>query len=236
VEVKMERTTSPPAFEGLRAETERLVRQGSDLPAFQTRTCTHCGDLTTFALQDRTHTLPPNHPVTVQLRNPRGQLVQTLTNSKPVGQFYSFELKTAADAPTGDWNALALVGGARFTKALKVETVMPNRLKIELDLGEKSVVESSPLKGTVNAQWLSGATAAGLRAANNYFSGGIATNTNCTQIIGGTVTFTGNSSIAIWALLILGLLMLFVGIPWLIRHPPPHQEHVFGASVGPAHR
>lgn len=49
----MERITSPPAFEGLRAETERLVRQGGDLPAFQTRTCTHCGDLTTFALQDR---------------------------------------------------------------------------------------------------------------------------------------------------------------------------------------
>ena len=49
----MERITSPPAFEGLRAETERLVRQGGDLPAFQTRTCTHCGDLTTFALPDR---------------------------------------------------------------------------------------------------------------------------------------------------------------------------------------
>ena len=41
-------------------------------------------------------TLPPDHPVTVELRNPRGQLVQTLTNSKPVGQFYTFELKTAA--------------------------------------------------------------------------------------------------------------------------------------------
>ena len=49
----MDRITSPPAFEGLRAETERLVRQGSDLPAFQTRTCGHCGELTTFALQDR---------------------------------------------------------------------------------------------------------------------------------------------------------------------------------------
>ena len=119
----------------------------------------------TFALQDRTHTLPPDHPVTVELRNPRGQLVQTLINSKPVGQFYTFELKTAADAPTGDWNAVALVGGASFGKTLKVETVMPNRLKIELDLGEKPVIESSPLKGALNAQWLSGATAASLRAA-----------------------------------------------------------------------
>ncbi|HEU5135547.1 MAG TPA: MG2 domain-containing protein [Steroidobacteraceae bacterium] len=119
----------------------------------------------TFALQDRAGTLPPDHPVTVELRNPRGQLVQTLTNSKPVGQFYAFELNTTADAPTGDWNVLAHVGGASFSKTLKVETVMPNRLKIDLDLGEKEVIESSPLKGAVNAQWLSGATAASLRAA-----------------------------------------------------------------------
>ncbi len=48
----MDRTTSPPAFEGLRAQSERIVRQGSDLPAFQTRTCAHCGNLTTFVLQD----------------------------------------------------------------------------------------------------------------------------------------------------------------------------------------
>jgi uncharacterized protein YfaS (alpha-2-macroglobulin family) len=119
----------------------------------------------TFALQDRTKTLPPNHPVTLELRNPRGQLVQTLTSSAPVGQFYSFELSTAADAPTGDWNATALIGGAAFRKTLKIETVMPNRLKVEVDLGEKPVVESTPLKGQVNAQWLSGATAANLRAA-----------------------------------------------------------------------
>jgi uncharacterized protein YfaS (alpha-2-macroglobulin family) len=119
----------------------------------------------TFALQDRAKTLPANHPVTVELRDPRGQLAQTLTNAAPVGQFYAFELKTAADAPTGDWNATAIVGGARFTKSVKVETVMPNRLKIELDLGAKGVVESSPLKGSIDSQWLSGATADGLRAA-----------------------------------------------------------------------
>jgi uncharacterized protein YfaS (alpha-2-macroglobulin family) len=118
----------------------------------------------TFALQDRNKTLPAEHPVTLEFRNPRGQLTQTLTNSKPVGQFYAFELETDADAPTGNWNATVLVGGTTFQKAVKVETVMPNRLKIELDLGEKPVVESSPLKGTVTSQWLSGATAAGLRA------------------------------------------------------------------------
>jgi len=118
----------------------------------------------TLALEDRAKTLPADHPVTLELRDPRGQLVQTLTNSRPVGQFYAFELKTAVDAPTGNWNATAVVGGASFSKQLKIETVMPNRLKIELDLGDQPVIESSPLKGTLSSQWLSGATAANLRA------------------------------------------------------------------------
>lgn len=122
----------------------------------------------TFALQDRNKTLPANHPVTLEFRNPRGQLVQTLTNTTPVGQFYAFELKTAADAPTGDWNATALIGGATFSKSLKVETVMPNRLKINLDFeggqSEQDVLASAPLRARLSSQWLSGATAANLRA------------------------------------------------------------------------
>ena len=118
----------------------------------------------TLALQDRARTLPPNHPVTLELRNPRGQVTQTLTNSTPVGQFYTFELKTSPDAPTGNWDATAQVGGARFVKTLKVETVMPNRLKIDLDLGDQQVIASSPVEGTLSSQWLSGATAANLKA------------------------------------------------------------------------
>jgi alpha-2-macroglobulin len=118
----------------------------------------------TLALQDKLRTLPPNHPVTVELRNPRNQLVQTLTNTTPVGLFYAFELKTAPDALTGDWTATALVGGNTFAKTLKIETVMPNRLKIDLALGDGEVLESTPLEAGIDAQWLSGAAAANLRA------------------------------------------------------------------------
>jgi len=119
----------------------------------------------TFALQDQLKTLPANHPVTLELRNPRNQLVQTLTNSKPVGQFHAFELKTEPDALTGDWTATVLVGGTSFRKTLKIETVMPNRLKIDLKLGDDEVLKSTPLAAGLDAQWLSGATASNLRAA-----------------------------------------------------------------------
>jgi hypothetical protein len=37
----------------IREMTERLMREARDLPAYQTRTCTHCGAHTTFVLQDR---------------------------------------------------------------------------------------------------------------------------------------------------------------------------------------
>ena len=118
----------------------------------------------TFVLQDADKTLPPGHPVTLELRNPQGQLVQTLTNAAPVGSFYKFALKTAADAPTGDWTARAILGGASFSRAVKIEAVMPNRLKIELDVGEGKLSGGAPLSGRLSAQWLTGASAAGLRA------------------------------------------------------------------------
>jgi hypothetical protein len=33
----------------------------------------------------------------------------------------------------------------------------------------------------------------------------------------------GNSSIFVWALLILALLIVFVGVPWAMRHEVAHQ-------------
>jgi uncharacterized protein YfaS (alpha-2-macroglobulin family) len=41
---------------------------------------------------------------------------------------------------------------------------MPNRLKVGLDLGSEPLAVSKPLHASVSAQWLSGATAAGLKA------------------------------------------------------------------------
>jgi len=118
----------------------------------------------TFVLQDADKNLPPSHPVTMELRDPQGRLVQTLTNAAPVGSFYKFAMKTAADAPTGDWSARAILGGASFSRPVKVETVMPNRLKIELDVGSGKLSGSAPLSGKLAAQWLTGASAAGLKA------------------------------------------------------------------------
>ncbi len=125
------------------------------------------GDLIhlTFVLQDRDDTIPANHPVTMQLFNPKGVMVQSLINSEPVGDFYTFTLRTDEDAPTGNWRAKAILGGSEFSRNLKIEMVVPNRLKMALDFGDEVLYHSNQLrKGTLSSQWLHGAKAAKLKA------------------------------------------------------------------------
>ena len=118
----------------------------------------------TFLVQDAAGKLPKDHPVTMQLFNPANQLVQSLVNKTPVDGFYRFDLKTAEDAPTGLWRAKVLVGGREFAKNLPIETVMPNRLKMALAFDKPLRASEMPVKATLDAQWLHGALASGLKA------------------------------------------------------------------------
>lgn len=119
----------------------------------------------TLVVEDQSGRIPPKHPVTMELMSPRGQIVERLTNADPVGRFYAFTMKTEEDAPTGIWTARARLGGATFTKSLRIETVMPNRLKVNLDFGTETLERSHmPLSAELFGQWLTGALAAGLDA------------------------------------------------------------------------
>lgn len=117
-----------------------------------------------FVLHDPTKRLAADHPVRFDLLDPRGQLVRTLTRTRSLDGFYAFEVATAPDAPTGNWTARVSVGGASFDKTLKVETVMPNRLKIALDFGGRELGAKSRLAGELSSAWLHGAPASGLKA------------------------------------------------------------------------
>jgi hypothetical protein len=120
----------------------------------------------TLVLQDRDNAIPANHPVTLELFNPLGQLMQTLTNTTPVGDFYAFTLKTSEEDVTGNWTAKARLGGMTFTQTLKIEMVVPNRLKVELDLKDDEALYKTamPLETRLFGQWLHGAKASNLKA------------------------------------------------------------------------
>ncbi len=115
-----------------------------------------------FMLNDREGRLPAGHPVTLELYNPQGQLYAALTQTTNEQGLYTFGLATEPDAPTGAWNARVNVGGVSFTKPLRIETVKPNRLKIELKVPEKPIVAGQTALLPLHAEWLQGATARNL--------------------------------------------------------------------------
>ena len=131
----------------------------------------------TFAINDNNNPLPANHPVTLEVTDARGKLVERTVQNQGVNNFYHFPINTDANAPTGNWNALIKVGGATFSKSLKVATIKPNRLKIKLDFKDNILDATKAIEGSAEGLWLHGAPArnlniemdATLRATNTAF-------------------------------------------------------------------
>lgn len=116
-----------------------------------------------FMLNDRLNTFPANHPVTMELFNPHGQLYLRKTQTQGMLGVYAFEMPTDADAPTGAWQLRAEAGGVSFTKRIRIETIKPNRLKISLGLPDKPALKDVPLFIPLHTEWLQGAAAGGLK-------------------------------------------------------------------------
>lgn len=117
----------------------------------------------TFVLFDRERRLPAGHPLLLELYNPKGQLIQSGKPARSLPPFHSFRLRTDESAPTGTWKARVLVGGLVFEQNLKIETVAPNRLKIDFQPGADKLAKDRPVTAALNSQWLHGAAAANLK-------------------------------------------------------------------------
>lgn len=118
-----------------------------------------------FILEDKLGTIPANHPVTFELTNPQGQVYKRLLKNKNVDGFYNFATATDKNAPTGLWNAEVKIGPNKFSKGIRIETIMPNRLKIDVQVGDNKLIvgrEETTVK--LHTNWLTGAKAPGLQA------------------------------------------------------------------------
>jgi uncharacterized protein YfaS (alpha-2-macroglobulin family) len=118
-----------------------------------------------FMLEDKEKTLPDNHPVVVELYDPQGKLYTKKVSTSGVKGLYAFALKTNSKDKTGQWQVKATVGNSTFHKSLKIETVKPNRINIELN---KQAILSSSKKVTkeLTAMWLYGAPGANLKVSS----------------------------------------------------------------------
>ncbi len=118
-----------------------------------------------FILEDKQNLLPPNHPVQMELIDPKGQIAKKIIKSSSEGGFYNFSTATNPNDPTGNWTLNIRVGSSTFSKTIKIETIMPNRLKINLDFGaDKLTKEQSDKAGLLSVKWLHGAVGKNLRA------------------------------------------------------------------------
>jgi alpha-2-macroglobulin len=117
----------------------------------------------TFILEDKRKVLPANHPVVLELSNPQGQVMNRIVRATSENGFYKFATATTPDAPTGNWQARVQVGGTAFSETLKIETVKPNRLKINLDFGTEKFT-SPDISGKLEVKWLHGAPGRNLKA------------------------------------------------------------------------
>lgn len=118
-----------------------------------------------FIVEDKEQKLPKEHPVEFSLYNPNGQLFKHIVQNNAEDGFYLFKTNTDASSPTGNWLAKVKVGGATFEKRVKVETVMPNRLKINIDFGKDAMLGAgNETSGKLNARWLFGAPGKNLKA------------------------------------------------------------------------
>lgn len=129
----------------------------------------------TFVLNDKNNPIPSNHPVTLEVSDARGKLVQRnvlKTGSihiedglyaKKEGDFYYFPIPTKPEAPTGTWNAKIIVGGSEYNKSLKIATIKPNRLKVDFSFEDEILKANQNNIGQAKVQWLHGAPARNLK-------------------------------------------------------------------------
>lgn len=115
-------------------------------------------------LEDKQGTLPPNHPVVMELYNPSEQLYNRQILTEGVDGFYVFHISTEENVPTGLWNAQFKVGNQTFHHKVHIETIKPNRLKINIHTPDV-IQANQPQQISLDARWLTGPVAKEMPAA-----------------------------------------------------------------------
>lgn len=117
-----------------------------------------------FILNDIANPLPSSSPVVMEVSDPYGKIIYRKAESNPINKFYTFPVPTDAGATSGIYRAKVKVGGIEFVKNLRLETIKPNRLRIQLQFQKQPLQADASFAATLTAAWLHGAKAGGLKA------------------------------------------------------------------------
>ncbi len=109
-----------------------------------------------FILNDAQQKLEEKHPIKFRLQDPNGKLMHQDVQNYNKQNHYKFIVPTKSDDPTGNWEAMVQVGGAKFYKSIKIETIKPNRLKIKYKTANEIIKSGQNNKADVQVNWLHG--------------------------------------------------------------------------------
>ncbi|MFY9526480.1 MAG: MG2 domain-containing protein [Limnochordia bacterium] len=147
-------------------------QDGIDAFIYSERGVYRPGDLINLSaiIRNEDHTFPDHHPVTWRIYNSRDQLIYEETSTTGRDGFYSCSFPTATNAPTGNWQAQLQVGGRIFRHDLKIEEIVPYRLRVDADVTVPEVKSSDDaVEFTLRSQYLFGAPAAGLESESTIY-------------------------------------------------------------------
>lgn len=116
-----------------------------------------------FMLNDAASKLDKSHPINFKLNDPNGKLTFQSVHKYNDLNHYKFIIPTRDSHPTGNWEAVISIGGAKFYKSIKIETIKPNRLKIKNKFDSEILSTSKINTSQVEVTWLHGAIAKDLK-------------------------------------------------------------------------
>lgn len=102
---------------------------------------------------------PDDYPVKMKLYNPRGKLIKTISSKGFGGGFYSYNIKTDEKDLTGDWNAEFAVGDKVFNKTIKIEEIVPYKIRVKLDSEKDNISKDETINFDLKSEYLFGAAA-----------------------------------------------------------------------------
>lgn len=117
----------------------------------------------TYILQNQNKALPDDIPVIFELVDPLGRSIEKRNLKDHVDGFYPIETSTSENGETGLYTAKVTIGGNTWTKGLRVETIVPNKLNVKLT-SDKKMLFNGNNSLRLEGSWLHGAPAAGYRA------------------------------------------------------------------------
>jgi hypothetical protein len=116
-------------------------------------------------LEDENNILPAKHPVVFELSDPQGRLVSRKVTPLSAKRLFVFRGKTTKEAVTGRYRLKATIGGLVFSKGIRIETIKPNRLKMNLDFGQDMIRhDDTDVEGALSVKWLHGTVARKVKA------------------------------------------------------------------------